>query len=122
MQMRPREGCPKHMVMGPCGGVREGGGCEVIPGPCVFPTSANWPDPVPAVPLRLTPLILADYTADPYSVPMLTTVAGRLRRGSGRRAPEPAGLPADAAGCAAAGGRGPAVADAGLPGPEPDRA
>jgi 5,10-methylenetetrahydrofolate reductase len=78
MQMRPREGCPKHMVMGPCGGVRDGGGCEVIPGPCVFGAPATWPDPVPAVPLRLVPLILADYTADPYSVPALTAVAGAL--------------------------------------------
>jgi 5,10-methylenetetrahydrofolate reductase len=78
MQMLPNEGCPKHMVMGPCGGVREGGGCEVIPGPCVFVTPASWPDPVPAVPLARVPLILADYTADPYSVPMLTTVAGAL--------------------------------------------
>jgi len=66
------------MVMGPCGGVREGGGCEVIPQPCVFPTPVVWPEPVPAVPLRRAPLILADYTADPYSVPMLTTVAGTL--------------------------------------------
>lgn len=66
------------MVMGPCGGVREGGGCEIPPGPCVFGTPAVWPDPVPAVPLRQVPLILADYTADPYSVPMLTAVAGTL--------------------------------------------
>src|SRR5579875_1062665 len=78
MHVRPREGCPKHMVMGPCGGVREGGGCEVPPGPCVFGTPALWPEPVPAVPLRPVPLILADYTADPYSVPMLTAVAGTL--------------------------------------------
>ena len=76
--MRPREGCPKHMVMGPCGGVREGGGCEVIQAPCAFETPAAWPDPVSAVPLRQAPLILADYTADPYSVPMLTTVACTL--------------------------------------------
>jgi methylenetetrahydrofolate reductase (NADPH) len=66
------------MVMGPCGGVREGGGCEVIPGPCVFETPAVWLNPVPAVPLRRVPLILVDYTADPYSVPVLTTVAGTL--------------------------------------------
>jgi hypothetical protein len=66
------------MVMGPCGEVREGGGCEVIPGPCVFGMPAAWLDPVAAVPLRRVPLILADYTADPYSVPMLTTVAAAL--------------------------------------------
>ena len=78
MPIRPRDGCPKHMVMGPCGGVREGGGCEVIPAPCVFPTPATWPDPLSAVPLDRVPLILADYTAAPYSVPMLTTVAGTL--------------------------------------------
>jgi 5,10-methylenetetrahydrofolate reductase len=33
---------------------------------------------VSAVPLRRAPLILADYTANSYSVPMLTTVAGAL--------------------------------------------
>jgi 5,10-methylenetetrahydrofolate reductase len=78
MRMHRPTGCPKHMTMGPCGGVREGGGCEVIPQPCVFPTPAIWPEPVPAVPLRRAPLILTDYTADPYSVPMLTRVAGTL--------------------------------------------
>jgi methylenetetrahydrofolate reductase (NADPH) len=78
MQMRPREGCPKLMVMGPCGGVRDDGGCEVGPRPCVFESPAPWPDPVAPTPLRQMPLILADYTADPYSVPMLTSVAGTL--------------------------------------------
>jgi methylenetetrahydrofolate reductase (NADPH) len=80
MQMRPADGCPKHMVMGPCGGVRDGGGCEVIAGPCVFEVPATWPDAnrVAAVPPRRVPLVLADYTADPYSVPMLTAVAGTL--------------------------------------------
>jgi hypothetical protein len=49
--------CPKHMVMGPCGGVRADGRCEVIPEPCVFPAPAQWAEPVPAVPLRVVPLI-----------------------------------------------------------------
>jgi hypothetical protein len=40
--------------------------------------AAAWPDPVAAVPLRQVPLILVDYTVDPYSVPMLTTVAAAL--------------------------------------------
>ena len=31
------QACPKHMVMGPCGGVRPDGSCEVGPYPCVFP-------------------------------------------------------------------------------------
>jgi methylenetetrahydrofolate reductase (NADPH) len=80
MQMRPADGCPKHMVMGPCGGVRDGGGCEVVAGPCVFEAPVAWPEEnrVAAVPPRRVPLVLADYTADPYSVPMLTTVAGTL--------------------------------------------
>ncbi len=69
------------MAMGPCGGVRDGGGCEVIPGPCVFPAPAAWPHPVRPVPPRRVPLILADYTAAPYSVQMLTTVAGTLADG-----------------------------------------
>jgi len=81
MMMHPRDGCPKHMAMGPCGGVREGGGCEVIAAPCVFPVPAAWPGPVTVVPLRRAPLVLADYSADPYSVPSLTAVAGTLTAG-----------------------------------------
>ena len=70
--------CPKHMVMGPCGGVRADGRCEVVPEPCVFPAPAQWAEPVPAVPLRAVPLILTDFSSEPYSVRMLTTVARTL--------------------------------------------
>jgi len=82
MQVTPvtPDSCPKHMVMGPCGGVRADGSCEVVPHPCPFDVPSAWPDPVPAVPMRLaqSPLILTDFTSEPYSVPMLTSVAATL--------------------------------------------
>jgi methylenetetrahydrofolate reductase (NADPH) len=70
--------CPKHMVMGPCGGVRADGSCEVWPHPCAFQAPEQWAEPVPPVPLRAVPLILTDFTSEPYSVPMLTSVAAVL--------------------------------------------
>jgi 5,10-methylenetetrahydrofolate reductase len=71
--------CPKHMVMGPCGGVRADGRCEVVPDPCVFPAPAQWPGPnIPRVPLRAVPRILTDFSSEPYSVPMLRSVAATL--------------------------------------------
>jgi hypothetical protein len=39
---------PKRMVMGPCGGVRADGSCEVAPRPCVFAAPAEWTGPAPA--------------------------------------------------------------------------
>src|ERR1700691_2481059 len=66
------------MVMGPCGGVRADGGCEVDPHPCVFPAPVTWPDPVPSVPLKAVPLILTDFSSEPYSVAAHAAVAGIL--------------------------------------------
>jgi len=70
--------CPKHMLMGPCGGVRADGGCEVGPGLCTFGVPATWADPVPAVPLHTVPLILTDFSSEPYSPATHAAVAGTL--------------------------------------------
>jgi methylenetetrahydrofolate reductase (NADPH) len=77
---RAAAGCPKRMVMGPCGGVRADGSCEVLPQPCAFGAPATWGDPVPAVPLpaAAVPLILTDFTSEPFSVPALESVAAAL--------------------------------------------
>ncbi|MGC1282522.1 MAG: methylenetetrahydrofolate reductase C-terminal domain-containing protein, partial [Streptosporangiaceae bacterium] len=72
------QGCPKHMVMGPCGGVRADGGCEVDPHPCVFPAPVTWSDPVSPVPLDTVPLILTDFSSEPYSLSAHAAVAGIL--------------------------------------------
>src|SRR6202453_1915716 len=71
-------GCPKHMVMGPCGGVRPDGGCEVHRYPCVFPAPVPWRDPVAPVPLDAVPLILTDFSSKPYSASAHATVAAIL--------------------------------------------
>ena len=70
------QGCPKHMVMGPCGGVRSDGGCEAGPHPCVFPAPVAWSDPVLPVPLDAVPLILTDFSSEPYSLSAHAVVAG----------------------------------------------
>jgi methylenetetrahydrofolate reductase (NADPH) len=72
------QGCPKHMVMGPCGGVQKDGGCEVSPHPCVFPAPVAWSDPVTPVPVDAVPLILTDFSSEPYSLSAHAAVAGIL--------------------------------------------
>ena len=63
------------MVMGPCGGVRADGDCELAARPCAFPVPERWADPVPAVPLRSVPLIVTDFTSEPYSAASHRSVA-----------------------------------------------
>ena len=87
----PLQHCPKRMVLGPCGGVRPDGGCEVTPeAGCAFEGAVpawpaegavpSWP-PVGAVPAAVpvaVPLVLTDFTSEPYSVRPHRAVAATL--------------------------------------------
>jgi methylenetetrahydrofolate reductase (NADPH) len=83
--MDPGGTCPKHMVHGPCGGVRAHGGCEVEPLPCPWvgePTVA-WSGPVdprlriPA-PLARGTAVIADIPAPPMDREALRHIASLL--------------------------------------------
>ena len=69
-------GCPKRMVFGPCGGVRDDGRCELAEHPCVFLDEplVRWPDrPVQPTGARalldraaLDPVVLTDLSVTPF--------------------------------------------------------
>ena len=71
-----RTGCPKRMVFGPCGGVRDDGRCELEAHPCAFLEEplVRWPDPPvqPTTPSTLldrsahAPVVLADLSVTPF--------------------------------------------------------
>lgn len=84
--------CPKHMVFGPCGGVRDGGGCELdaaLPCPWADPAGpaapVTWPHPVVARPepvpggllarARHAPVVLTDLSAPAFDLAGLRAVA-----------------------------------------------
>ncbi|MCW0212827.1 MAG: methylenetetrahydrofolate reductase C-terminal domain-containing protein [Pseudonocardia sp.] len=83
--MDPGGACPKHMVNGPCGGVRSDGGCEVGPLPCPWVTAAPvaWSGPVdprlriPA-PLARGGAVIADVPAPPMDREALRHIASLL--------------------------------------------
>jgi 5,10-methylenetetrahydrofolate reductase len=81
-----RPGCPKRMVFGPCGGVRDDGRCELVEDPCVYlaPPLPRWMAPVvqppPARPggllerSRRGPVVLTDLTVRPFDRPSVRSV------------------------------------------------
>ena len=76
-----RDGCPKRMVFGPCGGVRDDGRCELADHPCVFLDLVHPPpvEPVTGVGLADVPLVLTDLSVPPTEPRMLIRTAERLR-------------------------------------------
>jgi 5,10-methylenetetrahydrofolate reductase len=75
-----RDGCPKAMVHGPCGGVRPDGRCEVADHPCVFLDLVHPPavPPVTGVGLARVPLVLTDLSVPPTDPRTLVRTARRL--------------------------------------------
>jgi 5,10-methylenetetrahydrofolate reductase len=85
-----REGCPKRMVFGPCGGVRDDGRCELAEHACVFlaPPLPRWSGPVRPAPrprpggllesARHRPVILTDLTVTPFDPASVRSVVGAL--------------------------------------------
>ena len=84
---RGRAGCPKHMVYGPCGGVREPDRCEVDDHPCPFVDApvVTWrearPPPRPApwpAGDQDRPLILTDLRVRPFDLTSIASVTRAL--------------------------------------------
>jgi Methylene-tetrahydrofolate reductase C terminal len=86
----PSPGCPKRMVFGPCGGVRDDGRCELAEHPCVFLDAplVRWPEPPtqPTTPSTLLdraaqgPVVLADLSVTPFDPASVRSVVGTLAR------------------------------------------
>ena len=84
------ESCPKRMVYGPCGGVREDLSCEMAPQPCPFAATDDavpWPgEESPTVATsqlleraRTGPVVLTDLTLTPFDAAGLRHTVGLLR-------------------------------------------
>jgi 5,10-methylenetetrahydrofolate reductase len=67
--------CPKRMVYGPCGGVRDDGSCEMRTGSCAFPEPVVRAESVTGHPLAALPRVLTDFSAPPYDLDMLKRVS-----------------------------------------------
>jgi hypothetical protein len=80
--------CPKRMVFGPCGGVRDNGRCELAEHPCAFLDEplVRWSDP-PVEPRTASalldraahgPVVLADLSVTPFDPDSVRRVVGVL--------------------------------------------
>lgn len=89
MPTRAAAECPKHMVFGPCGGVRPDLSCEMAPQPCPFAVVGEvvaWrgPTPEPGRGAQLLaaaatrPVVLTDLTTAPYDAAGTARIAGEL--------------------------------------------
>lgn len=80
---QPVAGCPKRMIYGPCGGVRDDDACEMVAAPCVFATLATLTEPPPPDPvidpgsIRL-PLVLTDLSTPPENATIVRSTARLL--------------------------------------------
>ena len=129
-------GCPKRMVFGPCGGVRDDGRCELAEHPLRLPRRAArragpsrrcGPRRRRRCSTRATrgPVVLADLSVTPFDPASVRRVVGVLapvvRRAARRRARQPPRLPADDVRRRGDRRRRPRLDDAGLPRPQPRR-
>ena len=81
--------CPKHMVFGPCGGVRPDLSCEMGPHRCPFTertAAPEWPEPAPRPPassalldaVRDRPVVITDLTLPAYDAKAVTRLTSVL--------------------------------------------
>ena len=83
---RPDPDCPKHMVYGPCGGVKNSGACEVDERPCPFVDRAlrRWDGPIVESADTATqtpfgdPAIVIDLRVRPFDLDSIRDVTARL--------------------------------------------
>jgi methylenetetrahydrofolate reductase (NADPH) len=84
-----RPGCPKRMVFGPCGGVRDDGRCEVAEHPCAFlgeplprwPGDARMPTATGSALMSAAqqrPVVLADLSVAPFDRSSIRRVVAEL--------------------------------------------
>lgn len=84
-----RPDCPKRMVHGPCGGVRDDGRCELAEDPCTFLRTPppEWPEPVPVSAPRPGglleraahgPVVLTDLRVTPFDPASVRAVVAEV--------------------------------------------